>query len=92
MVLSLRFGPFWVWVVTVSKQCGVQNKWYIDMWFGGYGSIPFGLFARPQHMRTTKWARDTGSTPCPNPPPPPPPPPPLADLEKQMKIWLGLKR
>ena len=33
-----------------------------EMWFGGYGSIPFGLFVWAQHIRATKWVRDTGST------------------------------
>ena len=32
------------------------------MWFGGYGSVSFGLFALVQTMRATKWVRDTGST------------------------------
>ena len=32
------------------------------MWFGGYGSVPFGPFVWAQPMRATKWARDTGST------------------------------
>ena len=33
-----------------------------EVWFGGYGSVPFGPFAWAQPMRATKWARDTGST------------------------------
>ena len=33
-----------------------------EVWFGGYGSFPFGPFAWAQPMCATKWARDTGST------------------------------
>ena len=33
-----------------------------EVWFRGYGSVPFGPFAWAQTMRTTKWVRDTGST------------------------------
>ena len=33
-----------------------------EVWFRGYGSVPFGPFAWAQPMRATKWARDTGST------------------------------
>ena len=33
-----------------------------EVWFGGYGSVPFGPFAWAQPMRATKWARDIGST------------------------------
>ena len=33
-----------------------------EVWFGGYGSVPFGLFAWAQPMHATKWVRDTNST------------------------------
>ena len=33
-----------------------------EVWFGGYGSVPFGPFTWAQPIRATKWARDTGST------------------------------
>ena len=33
-----------------------------EVWFGGYGLVPFGPFAWAQPMRATKWARDTDST------------------------------
>ena len=33
-----------------------------ELWFGGYGSVPYGPFAWAQPMHATKWARDTGST------------------------------
>ena len=32
-----------------------------EMWFEGYGSVPFGPFAWAQHIRATKWARDTSN-------------------------------
>ena len=33
-----------------------------EVWFGGYGSVPFEPFAWAQLMHATKWERDIGST------------------------------
>ena len=33
-----------------------------EVWFGGYGSVPFGPFTWAQPKRATKWAKDTGNT------------------------------
>ena len=35
---------------------------HMKVWFGGYELVPFGPFAWAQHMRATKWVKDTNST------------------------------
>ena len=41
----------------------MRHMWEIEeVWFGGYGLVPFGPFGLAQPMCATKWARDADST------------------------------
>ena len=49
---SFKYGP---------SPCDLLGE-IEEVWFGGYGSVPFGPFAWAQPMHATKWVRDIGST------------------------------
>ena len=52
---------FYFILLSMAQAHAIYGK-IEKVWFRGYGLVHFGPFAWAQPMRTTKWARDAGST------------------------------